>query len=199
MNWRSVAVVTLGAVLAACSQPEPAKTTAAAPPPSPAKGSKEWLIQTAMSAAPSSISANATLIDMNAKVDSLKVLRAGTNGWTCVADDTTAHHMGPICADAQWMKWMEAWMGHKPTNVTAVGTAYMLAGANDASNTDPFASAPEAGKGWVVSGPHLMIVAPGTRPYAGLPTEPTEHSPYVMFPNTPYAHLMVPAAAPHAI
>ncbi len=88
-------------------------------------------------------------------------------------------------------------MGHKTYNVTKVGTAYMLAGSNDASNYDPFATKPDSGKGWVVTGPHLMVLAPGAHPFAGLPTAPTDRSPYVMFANTPFAHLMVPAAAPH--
>jgi hypothetical protein len=193
MNRRSLAAIALGTVLAACSQPQPANNTAAAPPPpAPAKGSKEWLIMTAMSAAPASISGNATLIDMNAKADSLKVLRTGTNGWTCVADDTTAHHMGPLCADQQWMNWFQAWMSKKQPVVTMVGTAYMLAGANDASNTDPFATKPEAGKDWIVSGPHIMTIAPGGHAYDGIPHEANNAAPYVMFAGTPYAHVMVP-------
>jgi hypothetical protein len=192
MSRSLIAAALVVSAAVACNQQQ----QAAQQPAAPAKGSRAWLVQTALSAAPASITEHAAIIDMNAKVDSLKQLRAGTNGWTCVADDTTAHHMGPLCVDAQWMKWFEAWQGHKPTNVTAVGTAYMLAGANDASNTNPYATAPDSGKGWVVSGPHLMIIAPGAHPFAGLPTEPTNNSPYVMFPNTPYAHIMVPAAAP---
>jgi hypothetical protein len=193
MNCRSLAAGALGAVLAACGQSQPANTAAsAAPPPAPAKGSREWLIQTAMSAAPASISGSATLLDMNAKVDSLKVLRAGTNGWTCVADDTTAHHMGPVCVDQQWMKWLEALMTKKTPTVTMVGTAYMLAGANDASNTDPFATAPPAGKDWVVSGPHIMTLSPGAHAYDAMPKEVNANAPYVMFAGTPYAHVMVP-------
>jgi hypothetical protein len=187
---RSIIAASLLGAAVGCSQPQ----QTAQQPAGPAKGSKEWMIQSALSAAPASISAHATLINLGATVDSLKTLRPGNNGWTCAASDTAAHAMGPICADSQWMRWMEAWMGHKPTNVTAVGTAYMLAGANDASNTNPFATAPETGKAWVVSGPHLMIISPGAHPYTGLPTEPTNNGPYVMFPNTPYAHLMVPAA-----
>jgi hypothetical protein len=191
------AAVALAVVLAACNKSEPAPSQAAAPPPPP-RGSKAWLIETAVSAGPASITANATLIDLHATVDSLKTLRAGTNGWTCVADDTTAHHMGPICADGQWMKWFGAWMGHKTPAVTAVGTAYMLAGATDASNTDPFATKPDSGKAWIVSGPHLMIIAPGAHAYDGLPHEPTNAEPYVMFPGTPYAHVMAPAGSGHA-
>ncbi|MFI5279356.1 MAG: hypothetical protein ACHQU1_02585 [Gemmatimonadales bacterium] len=193
---RSIIATALVVAAVGCNQqPQQQAAQAAAP----ARGSREWLVQSALAAAPAAVTEHAAIVDINAKVDSLKQLRAGTNGWTCVADDTTAHHMGAICADAEWMKWFAAWQGHKPFTVTSVGTAYMLAGSNDASNTDPFAMAPAAGKDWVVTGPHLMIIAPGAHPYAGLPTEPTTTGPYVMFPNTPYAHLMVPAQAPHAM
>ena len=181
------------ATAVACKSKVPETPAAAGPAP----GTREWKIQTALSAAPASISGAATLIDLSATVDSLKTLRAGTNGWTCVADDTTAHHMGPICADAQWMKWFGNWMAHKPPAVTAVGTAYMLAGANDASNTDPFATKPDSGKAWIVSGPHIMTIAPGAHALDGLPHEANNNAPYVMFAGTPYAHVMVPVGAAH--
>ena len=191
---KALTAAVLVAAAAACNQPQQQQ---AAQPPAPAKGSREWKIQSALSAAPASVTNGAAIAELGA--NGLSPLRPGTNGWTCVADDTTEHHMGPICADSTWLAWFGAWMAHKNPTITRVGTAYMLAGANDASNTDPFATKPDSGKAWVVSGPHLMIVAPGARPYAGLPTEPTDRSPYVMFPNTPYAHLMVPAAAPHTM
>jgi len=192
---RSIIAATLVVSAAvACNQQQ----QQAAQPPAPAKGSREWKIQSAIAAAPASITTGAAIMEMNAQ-GGLSPLRPGTNGWTCVADDTTEHHMGALCADSTWLGWFGAWVGHKTPNITKVGTAYMLAGANDASNTNPFATKPDSGKGWVVSGPHLMIVAPGAHPYAGLPTEPTDRSPYVMFANTPYAHLMVPAQAPHAM
>ena len=193
MRRSFIAAALVTSAVVACNQEQQQVAQA----PAPARGSREWKIQSAIAAAPASITTGAAIAELGA--NGLSPLRPGTNGWTCVADDTTAHHMGALCADSTWLAWFGAWMGHKNPTVTKVGTAYMLAGANDASNTNPFASAPDAGKGWVVSGPHLMIVAPGARPYAGLPTEPTERSPYVMFPNTPYAHLMVPAAAPHAM
>ena len=186
---------TAALVLVAAAGCKPQET--AQQPAAPARGSREWQIQSALAAAPASVTSGAAIMELAGA--GMRSLRPGTNGWTCVADDTTAHHMGAICADSTWMTWFAAWMGHKTPNITRVGTAYMLAGSNDASNTNPFATAPDSGKGWVVTGPHLMIVAPGAHPYAGTPTEPTDKGPFVMFPNTPYAHLMVPAAAPHAM
>src|SRR5258708_39016175 len=170
---RSIIAAALVAAAVGCNQ-QPQQQAQA---PAPARGSREWKIQSAIAAAPASVTTGAAIVEMTSP-GNLAPLRPGTNGWTCIADDTTQHHMGALCVDPTWMSGFGAWVGHKNPAITKVGTAYMLAGANDASNTDPFAMAPAAGKDWVVSGPHIMVVAPGAHPYAGLPTEPTERSPY---------------------
>ncbi len=58
-------------------------------------------IKNAESAAPLSISADATIMDGEGNV-----LREGTNGWTCMSSE-----FGPMCLDAPWMNWLEAYMG----------------------------------------------------------------------------------------
>ena len=66
------------------------------------------------------------------------------------------------------------------------------ASSSDASNTDPFATTPKPGDQWVDTGPHVMVLNIGNR-FAGYPTTPDNTKrPYVMYPNTPYAHLMIP-------
>jgi len=73
-----------------------------------------------------------------------------------------------------------------------MGIGYMLAGGSDASNTDPFATKPNPGDRWVDTGPHLMVLNIGTH-FDGYPTTAANTKvPYVMFPGTPYAHLMIP-------
>jgi hypothetical protein len=70
----------------------------------------------------------------------------------------------------------------------------MLAGATDASNTDPFATKPATPNGWVKTGPHVMVVGGDASFYAGYPSgaNPDTSVPYVMFAGTPYQHLMAP-------
>ncbi|HVZ20119.1 MAG TPA: hypothetical protein VG871_03605, partial [Vicinamibacterales bacterium] len=69
---------------------------------------------------------------------------------------------------------------------------YMLMGGSDASNDDPYASGPAAGHQWVDTGAHVMLFNPGDR-LAGYPTTAENpKAPYVMWANTPYAHLMIP-------
>jgi hypothetical protein len=72
-----------------------------------------------------------------------------------------------------------------------MGLVYMLQGGSDASNSDPFATSPQGGK-WVTTGPHVMVVG-----MAGMlgnypKTADTPDKPYIMWPGTPYEHIMMP-------
>ena len=114
-------------------------------------------IQSAMSAAPKSIAGDATIVEASAD-GSMKTLREGKNGWTCMPDSPTTPGPDPMCMDANAAKWAAAWMGHKPPPANTVGLMYMLEGGTDASNTDPYATAPTADNDWVKTGPHVMVV-----------------------------------------
>jgi hypothetical protein len=51
---------------------------------------------------------------------------------------------------------------------------------------------PAEGGSWVDTGPHVMILNIRSQ-FDGYPTTADNpKAPYVMFPNTPYAHLMLP-------
>lgn len=144
-------------------------------------------ITSALSAAPPAVSKDATVMDM----PTMKVLRQGTNGWTCVPDGPSPG-VDPMCLDKNGMEWADAWMHHKDPPKDKLGFGYMLMGGSDASNTDPFAAEPKSGSRWVDTGPHVMVLNIGDR-FAGYPTTAANTKvPYVMFPNTPYAHLMLP-------
>ncbi|WP_203525636.1 hypothetical protein [Crenobacter caeni] len=58
-----------------------------------------------------------------------------------------------MCMDAVGLDWAMAWMNHKAPAKGRVAFMNMLAGGTDASNTDPYASKPTAGKHWVKTGP----------------------------------------------
>jgi hypothetical protein len=137
----------------------------------------------ALSAAPSYVSDQAAVMDMEGNI-----LREGTNGWTCVPVPG-----GPMCMDEQWMSWMDAYLNQKDeTGVTAVGLAYMLRGDSGASNINPYDEAPTAGNDWVVTGPHLMIVVPDPALLDGIPDDPASGAPYVMWRGHPLVHVMIP-------
>lgn len=152
---------------------------------------RDALIASALSAAPKQIAEHATVMGPGAD-GKMATLRPGTNGWTCFPDNPNTPGGDPMCADAEGMKWAQAWMSHaaKPGN-TAPGVIYMLVGGTDASNTDPFATKPAPGADWVKTGPHWMIMWPFDPATTGFSAKPKSTGTYIMFPNTPWAHLMI--------
>lgn len=140
-------------------------------------------IAQAESAGPAAITKGATIVDMA----TMKQLRAGTNGWMCLADSKE-----PMCLDKTWQGWATAWMKKEQPNLTASGVAYMLSGDTGASNTDPFAKAGTKDNKWVVSGPHIMLLYPDAKMLDAYPDDPNNGGPWVMWRGTPYAHVMVP-------
>lgn len=176
--------------LAAASPPSKHSTHAkAAMPPA----SDQALIESAMHAAPHSVGSKAKIVAMQPD-GSLRTLREGSNGFTCMPDSPTTPGPDPMCMDANAWEWAGAWMGHKTPPSGKVGFMYMLAGGTDASNTDPYATAPAAGKHWVKTGAHVMLVGADQAFYDLYPkdADPDTSVPYVMWSGTLYQHLMIP-------
>jgi hypothetical protein len=149
-------------------------------------------IESAMAAAPKAIGAAATIVAANPD-GTMKVLREGKNGWSCMPDNAGTPGHDPMCMDANALKWAEAWMAHKDPPASSVGFMYMLQGGSDASNLDPWGTKPAEGHNWVETGPHVMVVgAPSLNALYPSGPQPDTTKPYVMFPNTPYAHVMIP-------
>jgi hypothetical protein len=185
-------VLTLALVAGALVLPAAARAQQkAAPNPAAAK------IANAMSAAPASIAAQATIMDWPASPKAKPtVLRAGTNGWVCYpkAPSKDLQANDPMCLDKTWQTWAEAYMAHKPPQLTSGGIAYMLApGGAKGSATDPFADKETPTNDWGFDGPHMMILYPNAAAYKGLPTKRTS-GPYVMWAGTPWQHVMAPVA-----
>jgi hypothetical protein len=137
-------------------------------------------------AAPPQIVEQSSIVRMDGST--MKTLRKGASDWTCMEGGGV-----PMCLDPNAMEWAHAWQSHG-TPTTKTGFIYMLAGDDGASNTDPWAKAKTADNHWVVTGPHVMIVgaaAPGMVGYAKSP-EADPSKPYVMWPGSPYEHLMIP-------
>ncbi len=146
----------------------------------------------ALAAAPTSISSGATVMDWDQRV-----LKQGTNGWTCMPDFPDSVGNDPMCLDAPWVEWAHAYMNQQPLQVSRMGFGYMLAGDASASNTDPYATGPTVDNEWLSQGmPHVMVIVPEARMLDGLPTHPRDGGPWVMWRNTPYVHIMVPLAGP---
>jgi len=173
--------------------PKPAASPKAAVNPKPAASPKPdtALVTSAMSAAPAAVAKGSKIVAMEAD-GSMRTIRDGSNGFTCMPDNPVTPGPDPMCMDAPAMEWAMAWATQKPPP-QKTGFMYMLAGGTDASNTDPFAKKPDAGNHWVKTGPHVMIVGDAEilAHYSSKP-DPDTTQPYVMWAGTPYAHLMIP-------
>lgn len=157
--------------------------------------SNEELIANATSAAPTAVGDGATVIEVTESGE-MRVLREGSNNFTCMADNPASPGDDPMCLDANGMLWAGAWMGKTEPPAGAIGFGYMLQGGSDASNTDAHASGPADGDEWVDTGPHVMIFNYGSAMggYPDIGPDPDTATPYVMWGSTPYAHLMIPVA-----
>src|SRR3989441_2424325 len=94
--------------------------------------SDEWKIANALSASPASITEHAAVIDWPANpkdgMSHGRVLRQGTNGWTCMPDVPGRPQHDPMCADETMMKWLTATLAGKKPDIDRVGLSYMLLG-----------------------------------------------------------------------
>jgi hypothetical protein len=152
-------------------------------------GEKEAMIASAETAGPAAVTANATI-----KAGDGTVLRKGSNGFTCYPQQKI---IGPMCNDPVWDALIQSMLNKKDFKPDRISVSYMLAGegtAIGASNSDPYAKDPANSNDWVKEGPHLMIVVPDPAMLEGMSTN-TNDPVYVMWKDTPYAHIMVKIAA----
>ena len=160
--------------------------------------SPEWQIKTYSSAAPSFIGDFATVIGGNGET-----LRVGTNGWICQHGNPrpfpemgwkSAHEAMPVCHDDEGMKWMMAYGEGKKPNLSRDSFMWMLHGDVGEDNLVPgVLNKKDSTPGeWIESGPHLMLMPKDPKTIENFTTDFTKGEPYVMFPGTDYAHLMIP-------
>jgi hypothetical protein len=94
-----------------------------------------------------------------------------------------------MCADPQGWKWIVSWIKREPKPANdQPGIVYMLQGGSDLSATDPWATKTDK---FIESPPHYMIMWPFDPKTSGLSTTPSKTGTWIMWANTPYAHLMV--------
>lgn len=139
----------------------------------------------AQSGAHADISRQATVMDVDGKV-----LRQGSNDWTCMPG-TKPGDTHPMCNDPVFGSLMQAAAKGVDPQIERIGISYMMQGDANVSNSNPAATDPKNGDVWVQEGPHLMIVAPKAM-MEGISDDPYNGGPYVMWKDTPYAHIMVP-------
>lgn len=145
------------------------------------------LIAHAKAAAPTAVSANATIV-VNGEV-----VVEGNNGWTCMPEVMPGDGSA-VCVDATWGEMMAAMAANAPFKATSLGLSYMLLGDppdGGVSNSTPFAENHPATGDYVETGPHLMVIVPKEL-LKGMTDDPSAGGPWVMWGDTDYAHIMIP-------
>ena len=150
--------------------------------------SMEGIISSAVSAGPASITDEAAVSDWD-----MNEIRAGTNGWTCLPDRPDTDGNDPWCVNEPWLDFLGAYVNQTQPSYTEIGFAYMLMGDSPVSNSDPYATEPTTDDDWVTDlGAHLMMLIPDQSYLEGVSTDHLNGGPWVMWPDTPYGHLMIP-------
>ncbi len=122
------------------------------------------------------------------------VLRAGTNGWTCMPESEKADRRDPWCLYGPWDEFMAAHTaGSDPEHVT-IGVAYMRAGDPHVTNIDPSRVRFKVPADWRAGvGDYLMARDPEGRSTEFYSTDPSNGGAWLMWAGTPFEHVMIPA------
>jgi hypothetical protein len=202
MNCRVPKIVAVSLLIASANsaiahgfpQPTPSTLTSSDRPDA-------WKIENALSAGPKFITDHATVMDWPSAQDKelkMRVLREGSNGWTCMPDRLGTPRHNPMCADQTMMKWMMAIRAGEKPNIDRVGISYMLQGEAGADVQDLNAKTPPEGKDWYYVGPHVMLVLPDSDRDAlkDVGQDTLSGAPYVRGPSSPSPLLVIPVAKP---
>jgi hypothetical protein len=179
---------------------EPSTTASSQSDSRSAPLSDEWKIKNALSAGPDFVTEKATVMDRpNPGEQHGTILRAGSNGWTCMPGRPGKPAHEPACAGATMMKWLQARFAERKPNIDRVGMAYMLQGEAFADPNDLAVKTPPKGKDWSYVGPHVMIVLPNKDKSAlkYVNRDISTSDPYVIELSSSSPLLVIPIARPH--
>ena len=122
----------------------------------------------------------------------LTEVKKSENGFTCIPTVMNLPVPDPICMDAAAHQWMRDIMNNapKPSN-TIPGIAYMAHGGSHFEKDHKVVMQKEDGAQIVKEPPHWMVMWPFDPGATKLPTTPNPSGSYIMFGDSPYAHLMI--------
>ena len=145
-------------------------------------------IADALRAGPAFITKDATLLDWPAtRGGEYRVLRKGSNEWTCLPAIPGYPHDEPGCFDPIFLQWIQDSLAGRTPHIERIGISYMYLGA--------WKSAKDGSSGHEFHvGPHLMVVGPHQDDFQGFNRDPSNGMPYVAhLPHHTELYLVMPA------
>jgi len=113
-------------------------------------------IADALRAGPKFITNGATILDWpSSPTGDYRVLRQGTNEWTCLPGVPGYSHDEPGCFDQTFMQWIKDSLAGRQPHIETLGISYMYAGAWVPNLSGRVPKTTE-----FHVGPHIMIVSP---------------------------------------
>ena len=149
--------------------------------------SDEWKIRNALSAGPAFITEHAAVSDWPANpkdgMSHGRVLRQGSNGWTCMPDLPGRPQHDPMCVDETTMKWLMASFAGKKPDIDRVGLSYMLMGESRPGQGATPSNPPKDPSQVKEVGPHIMVVLPDSAKdaFRGVSKDISDEEPFIWF------------------
>lgn len=163
-------LIAIASLMAGCAFAQKAES------PLPATGAEK--IADALSAGPTFITKDAALLDWPSSPNGEdRVLRKGTNEWTCIPGIPGYPHDEPGCFDRIYFQWMKDSMAGRAPRIDRIGIAYMYGGAARQFHV----------------GPYLMIVTPHQDKLQDFNRDGSTGMPYVVhLPNRTELYMVIP-------
>jgi hypothetical protein len=143
-------------------------------------------IADALRGGPAFITKDATVLDWPlAPGGEYRLLRKGSNEWTCLPAIPGYSHDEPGCFDPIFLRWMQDSLSGRTPHIDRIGISYMYFGAWQSKDSS-------SGHEFHV-GPHLMIVSPRQDDFQGINRAPSNGMPYVAhLPHRTELYLVMP-------
>ena len=149
-------------------------------------------ISSALQAGPKFVTRNATVLDWpTVSGGEFKVLRTGTNQWTCLPGFLGVRHDEPGCYDPVFLQFLKDSLAGRTPNVQNVGISYMYTG----KMLPNISHATGGGKEFHV-GPHIMLIGLDQKRMQALNQDGSNGEPYANhFPGHSELFLVIPIRA----
>jgi hypothetical protein len=146
-------------------------------------------IADALRAGPVFVTKDATLLDWpSTPGGEYRVLRKGSNQWTCLPGDPDFPHDEPACFDPTFLSWIQDTLAGRMPHVDRIGISYMYGGAWVPNKSHAMGSGNE-----FHVGPHIMVVGLDQKVLQTLSQDGSNGEPYANhLPGHPELFLVIP-------